>query len=89
MLEQPFLQDKSSREAAVAGNTYRHGVVEGVVVDTGSQGEIQHAALKELQRLRHLLVEILGGFVGAGEVQVVRVQPVRGEKRASQGGVRW
>lgn len=46
--EAPFQQVKSSEEAAVAGNTYGHGVVEGVVVDTGSQGEIQHTALKQL-----------------------------------------
>lgn len=70
------------------GNTYGHGVVEGVVVDTGSQGEIQHAALKELQGFRHLLMEILRGFVGAGKVQIVRVQPVRA-KRGSEGLREW
>lgn len=67
------------------GDTYRHGIVEGVVVDTGSQGEIQHTALKQLQRLRHFLVEILRGFVGAGEVQIIRVQPVRGKNVAVRG----
>lgn len=72
----------------MAGNTYRHGVVEGVVVDTGSQGEVQHTALKELQRFCHLLVEILCRFVGTGEVQIIRVQP-EGGKRGSEGLREW
>lgn len=74
-----FPAGESSEEPDVPGNTYGHGVVQGVVVDTGSQGVIQHTALKQLQGLRHFFMEIFRGFVGAGEVQIIGVQPVGGK----------
>lgn len=44
-------------------NTYGHGIVQGVVVDTGAQRVIQHAIFKQLQSLRHFLVEVIRGLI--------------------------
>lgn len=61
-------------------SSHRHGVVDGGVVDAGAHGELSQAALKQLQRLRHLLVEILRRLVGDAKVKVVGVEPVGGDK---------
>lgn len=67
------------------GDTHGHGVVERVVVDTGAQGGLQQTALKELQGLRHLLMEVLCRLIRDGEVQVVGVEPVGDGQKALRG----
>lgn len=61
-------------------SAHRHGVVDGGVVDAGAHGELSQAAFKQLQRLRHLLVEILRRLVGNAKVKVVGVEPAGGDK---------
>lgn len=61
-------------------STYRHCIVDCGVIDARAHGELGQAALKQLQRLRHLLVEILRRLVGDAKVKVVRVEPAGGDR---------
>lgn len=69
---------KEARNENILGNTYGHGVVQGVVVDTGSQGVIQHAIFKQLQGFCHFFMKIFHGFISTCKVQVIRVQSANG-----------
>lgn len=45
------------------GFAHRHGVVDSRVVHTGAHRVLHEATLEQLQRLGHLLVEILRGLI--------------------------
>lgn len=77
-----------SEESDVIGNTYGHGIVEGVVVDAGSQWVIQHAILKQLQWFCHFFMKIFCRFISTCKVQIIRVQSVD-EIRASKWQRKW
>lgn len=66
-----------------APGAHRHGVVEAVVVDAGTQRVVEQAAFEQLQGLRHLLVEVVSGFIRTRKVEIVRVQPVNKINRFS------
>lgn len=61
-------------------SAHRHRIVDCGVIDAGAHGELGQAALKQLQRLRHLLVKILRRLVGDAKVKVVRVEPAGGDR---------
>lgn len=71
----PTVPRASSAQLPVRGpgsrGTHRHGVVEGVVVDAGTQRVVEHAVFKQLQGLRHLFVEVICRFIRTCEVEIV------------------
>lgn len=46
-----------------SGFAHRHGVVDSGVVHTGAHRVLRKAPLEQLQRLGHLLVEVLRGLI--------------------------
>lgn len=59
------------------GSPHRHGVVDSRVVHAGARRVLCKAPLEQLQRLGHLLVEILCRLIGDSKVKVVRVESAR------------